>query len=159
MECSTRGPGQRLKCVRPSLSNSATSLICRVVAIHGLLVRKASRKTLYSALKMRPLPRNGITVLLCGLEERFCEFVVREFQLGGDMANYVSTDSETRAELAGGFVFAGGAARLAVHEAVFADAHVDDGMVKNTELLAPAGGRGALQLCALNVSGGCRWAH
>jgi hypothetical protein len=108
---------------------------------------------------MRPLPRNGITVLLSGLEERFCEFVVREFPLGGDMANYVSTDSEARAELAGGFVFAGGAARLAVHEAVFADAHVDDGLAKNTELFALAGVLGLLALCALEFRAACSGAH
>src|SRR6266700_3254574 len=33
MECSTSTPGERLKCVRPSLSNSATSLTCTVVAM------------------------------------------------------------------------------------------------------------------------------
>src|ERR1700736_2861623 len=33
MECSTNSAGERLKCVRPSLSNSATSLACIVVAM------------------------------------------------------------------------------------------------------------------------------
>jgi hypothetical protein len=75
------------------------------------------------------------------------------------MANYVSTDSEARAELAGGFVFAGGAARLAVHEAVFADAHVDDGLAKNTELFALAGVLGLLALCALEFRAACSGAH
>src|SRR5271155_3339002 len=33
IECSTRAAGDRLKCVLPSLSNSATSLTCIVVAM------------------------------------------------------------------------------------------------------------------------------
>ena len=108
---------------------------------------------------MRPLPRKQITVLLSGLEERFCEFVVREFPVAGGIATYVSTDSEARAELAGGFVFAGGAARLAVHQAVFADAHVEDGLAKNTELFALAGVLGLLALCAFDFQVACTGAH
>jgi len=65
----------------------------------------------------------------------------------------------TRAELAGSFVFAGGAARLAVHETVFADAHVDDGLAKNTELFALAGVLGLLALCALEFRVACIGAH
>jgi len=75
------------------------------------------------------------------------------------MANYVSTDSEARAELAGGFVFAGGAARLAVHEAVFADAHVEDGLAKNAEFFALAGVFELLALCALDFHVACTGAH
>jgi hypothetical protein len=64
-----------------------------------------------------------------------------------------------RAELAGGLIVAGGAARLAVHEAVFADSHVDDGLAKNTEFFALAGVLGLLALCALDFYVACTGAH
>ena len=108
---------------------------------------------------MRPLPRKRITVLLSGLEERFCEFVVGEFSVPPDLGTCVSTDWEARAELAGGLIFAGGAARLAVHEAVFADAHVKNGLAKNTELFALAGVLGLLALCAFDFQVACTGAH
>ena len=63
------------------------------------------------------------------------------------------------AELAGRLIVAGGAARLAVHEAVFADAHVEDGLAKNTELFALAGVLGLLALCALEFRVACSGAH
>jgi hypothetical protein len=65
----------------------------------------------------------------------------------------------SRAELARRLIFAGGAARLAVHEAVFADAHVDDGLAKNTELFALAGVLRLLALCALEFRVPCSGAH
>jgi hypothetical protein len=150
-----------------------------VVAIHGLLVRKASRKTLYSALNMRPLPRKRITVLLCGLEERFCEFVVGDiprassrcsklhlYGIGIAKLSFEKILSSCNAcvrraqsELAGGLIFAGGAARLAVHEAVFADADLEDGLAKNAELFALAGVFGLLALCALDFRVACSGAH
>src|ERR1039458_8097014 len=39
IECSTSTAGERLKCVRPSLSNSATSLTCIVVTMGSPLIR------------------------------------------------------------------------------------------------------------------------
>lgn len=54
-----------------------------------------------------------------------------------------------REALAGRLVFAGGAARLAIHEAVFADPDVEHGLAKNTELFALAGILRLLALCAL----------
>src|SRR5579863_6114600 len=64
MECSTSAAGERLKWVRPSLSNSATSLTCIVVAIKSPQKRAREvlgQKALYSPLKVARLPRTGIT--------------------------------------------------------------------------------------------------
>ena len=63
------------------------------------------------------------------------------------------------AELAGSLIFAGGAAGLAVHEAVLADAHLDDGLAKNTKLFALAGVLRLLALCALEFCVACSGAH
>jgi hypothetical protein len=66
---------------------------------------------------------------------------------------------KARAKLAGGFIFAGGAARLAVHKAIFADPHVEDGLAKNTELFALAGVFGLLALGAFEFGVACTGAH
>ncbi|SPF46473.1 hypothetical protein SBA1_650022 [Candidatus Sulfotelmatobacter kueseliae] len=61
-ECSTSAAGERLKCVRPSLSNSATSLTCIVVAMKSPQKtgkKGAGRKPTYSALKGGAMP-NGM---------------------------------------------------------------------------------------------------
>ena len=64
-----------------------------------------------------------------------------------------------RERLARGLIFARGAARLAVHEAIFADPHVKDGLAKNAELFALAGVLGLLALCALEFRVACTGAH
>lgn len=142
-------------------------------------MRKASRKTFYSALNTRPLPRNRITVLLCVLEERFCEFGGRDIPpLHRDVASTSLRNWDREIEirkntmqlqwlcctgrerkLAGGLIFAGRAARLAVHETVFADPHVDDGLAKNAEFFALAGVLGLVALCALEFCRACTGAH
>src|SRR5271167_4767134 len=65
MECSTSNAGERLKCVRPSLSNSATSLTCMVVAIGKILLGRAqnglSSKNVLFCLKSDRLAKESDT--------------------------------------------------------------------------------------------------
>src|SRR5579871_197572 len=76
MECSTSSAGERLKCVRPSLSNSATSLTCIVVAMGNHLLKSArklsvSQNELFS-LKSDALAKETNPGSHSNLEERYC---------------------------------------------------------------------------------------
>ena len=61
--------------------------------------------------------------------------------------------------LVGGLVVAGGAARFAVHQAVVADAGIDDGLAQAAELFALARSFGLFALGAFEAGGAGSGAH